>query len=283
MACGSEGGLDEGKRGGVLSEQWQFVNRDYPFTGQHGEMVCAEWTRRDEATGRTMVEREFYHPAELDRMFTGGLGIDRAALQAVRAGGVTTVATCEGARRFIALKQEHLESLPSTAPDPSAMKGVAPPIPGLSEADDEDERVDKVAQGVSWSALGAEVAIWIWGGSEWGICSGVVINKTTILTAAHCFPANGSYKVWVDHGIGTPCIIQYCADPPTVNKITSGDLVVGIFANFQYNDDPGWCPQPGNKFRYTRVETKLGWIMSIIGTCNQYTQSGNGWKYRRCW
>jgi len=406
IACGPDPSPNEP----VVETGWSLADRAYPFVGEHGEMVCAEWQRRGN-DGEVDVEREYYHVAELQKRLDGR-DIDAGALRAAKAAGVTTVATCEGARKFMQATRDYTESQPSLstggrvdAAQSDWLKAAGVDVEAIAASSPTEHLV---ANAVSWPNNPSPV-VWVrikLANGKVSNCSAVVVGNPILLMSAHCFPADGSYKARINHGEtasastqsinGAPqpptwptsnniivwrypgyageddvsrdlaivqgynfwvnttdvgvdmmrftdsvvpttvpyWIVGYGADhnvdgydqghlgvvrraayantigwagagywftetvsgvgrpcsgdsgSPAINTslITAGYLAVGIHSHKDFSEAPGICPSPGDRFRYTRIEDKIGWIMSIIGgVCTRYVQPGNGWAYYRCW
>jgi hypothetical protein len=95
-----------------------------------------------------------------------------------------------------------------------------------------------------------------------------------------------SAEYWLAYatsGYGHPCKGDSGSGAINTTKI-AWDLAIGIFANY-YRVDGNACPQIGDKFRYTKINTKISWINDTLNslntaTCTAYSQ--NGWSYRRC-
>jgi hypothetical protein len=375
--CGPAGGAAEDP---VAAEGWQLVARSYPYRGEAGETVCAEWKRR-EASGRTAVQYEFYHLEEMNAALLETSSLASGVRNALRA-RVPRVKSCDDAREFTRVQAATLEAVPSKI-------AVQAPAAGTEILPDGTEPVDKIANGVAALAA-SSVSVWRWVGNlNWTICSGALLDRYRLLTAAHCFPANGSYTVWVDFGYPAPAGMPLCLNPPCDDPTTgtpkknvivtrypgflgsndpSRDLAIVTFGNggwvspgnvpanwtalaatpisvfwlvgYGANDYPfanygvsrrangadsvDWygdeywltyteagigrpckgdsgapafftgagfnmavgfmsgadtaagdsCPRPGEKFRYTRIETKLSWIESVIGRCGRFIDSG---------
>jgi len=95
--------------------EWQLVDREYPYTGENGEMVCGEWQRPSPETDEIIeLDREIYHPEVMNRQLYGeplpGEEIDPEIIEAIRAAGTVSVETCEDARGFLEIKQDVIES-----------------------------------------------------------------------------------------------------------------------------------------------------------------------------
>ena len=107
----------------VLSEsasieqgEWQLVAQEYPYTGEHGELVCAKWELVIDNAELPEIDWEVYHPDVMSRQLDGaplpGEEISVDILDAIRSAGIAGVETCDEARRFIQIKREVIESAP---------------------------------------------------------------------------------------------------------------------------------------------------------------------------
>jgi hypothetical protein len=188
-------------------------------------LVCANWERPvAEDPELTEVDAEVYHPDVMNRQLDGvplpGEEISVDILDAIRDAGLSSVETCEDARRFIQIKRDVIESEPFI---PEFDAGTSAPLPGAVFDEESFEEVEKVIDGQSWSLL-STVAIRIWDSAGGFItnCSGTLIGPAHTLAAAHCFPlGNGPYRVSVSSNGGTSCVsssqpsANSCALPTT--------------------------------------------------------------------
>ena len=208
-----------------LTAEWQRTDRPYPFTGDHGEFVCNEWQRFHD--NRVVVKREFYHLDKINQKIAGTIPMDEAARAFVRSSGIERVSTCDDARRFFRLQHEYFESQPSLVePDIAPLPTSPGSVTGTGTTGDP---IDKVQQGYEFH-FPKSVRVRIHGGYD---CTGFLINKWVILTAAHCIPASGFYKVTVDYGTGQP---NSCIDGDSGPNCTSAppnpNFLVGRHYNF---------------------------------------------------
>lgn len=212
----------------TLNHEWQFISQTYPFLGTHGENVCAEWRRLDDA-GHVQVEREYYHFSLINEALAGRNDVDPRAIEAVKSSGLQAVRTCDDARAFMKRKSDYLESLPTTDDEPiEPPLGVLPKteaptlsagVPAGGEAPAAGDEVDKIAEGYQWyQSYTVRVR------HDGYTCSGILINGRALLTSAHCFPGDGYYSVSVDYGdawLPTQYCISSnypdCNNPPPYN------------------------------------------------------------------
>ncbi len=188
----------------VLADQWQLVDRGYPYLDADGFTVCGEWERVEPDSGRHVVERELYNIPRMNDILAGKTtGEDHAAASAIEARGIRSVATCDDARSFMAARNDYLESLPSAEPSPRAA-GDEPP-----DTEDLNGDIDKIADGFVFDTWAVRLRI-----SGIGTCSGVLIGPQWMLTARHCVPGLfgsvhadvdfGTYPWWAHDGITEP-------------------------------------------------------------------------------
>lgn len=185
VACGSE--PVDAPQSSTPSSEWRLSDVPYPFVGNYGEVVCAEWTR--ELPGEAYVDRrrEFYHFDRMNDQLAARSELEPGVREAIFADGIREVSTCEDARRFLEIKHAYLEAQPSEPAQPNTET----PLP---------EPIDKVRDSDLYDHL-PTVRLRIWkNGEREGGCTGVLLNAWSVLTAAHCFPADGSYGVSIDFG-----------------------------------------------------------------------------------
>jgi hypothetical protein len=176
--------------------EWQPVSdRALPYIGDQGQLICAEWQKLE--NGRRIVEREYYHLDVMNEALSGRGALDPELVASAREGGLTRVASCDDARRFIALQHEFVESQLSDEELAPPQAAVGSP-PGAAEAGD---NVDKVADGVT-SRLPYVVRIQPFSNGVFSTCSGILIGPRAAITSAHCFSAGGAWDVRVDQGRG---------------------------------------------------------------------------------
>ncbi|HET7543597.1 MAG TPA: trypsin-like serine protease [Polyangiaceae bacterium] len=213
-AC-SSGGDAEQRTEPTANDDWQLVDRAYPFQGSSGETVCAEY-RRSEGEAH-FIDREYYHLDVINAGLAGDGSLQPSVLEGLKLRGIERVSSCDDARAFIKLKNELAEAGgPADVPAPID----AGSAPAASAPPSAQQFVDKVAEGQS-SSIGAVVRVRPWdaGAQGFGTCTGVIIGPRVLLTAAHCFFAGGSWNVEVDHGLNTACVSQSGSTCPAVPNI----------------------------------------------------------------
>jgi hypothetical protein len=180
---------------------WKVTQTNYIDSNQ--ELVCSESYRSDLES--PPIFKETYDVVAMTDALNS-IAEDDAALQAVRASGLTQVSSCADARAFTRIKQEYLESQPTEV--------IAPELQSV-------EVVDKIAEGRTW--FDAPTVQLRAPNQPIGFCSGVLIGSYAMLTSAHCFDADGLYAVVVDYGSEQPgkCInpngcnpVVICGNPP---------------------------------------------------------------------
>jgi hypothetical protein len=409
IGCGGEGPKDPYEN---LSTEWQLVDRAYPYPGMQGGIVCAEYYRLAEH-GLIEIDREVYFPDKINRKLDGRIDLDGEARASIRNGGISRVSDCDDARKFMRLKHEYFESLPSMDPptpdEPPESDGVDP----------ESDRVDKVREGHQYDHF-PTVHLRIWNEAtitipnDFARCSGILINQYSIITSAHCFdwgadmyevsvdygtafdndPANGNWCIsnnspncfteppednffaythpdfsggidtdddiavlihwtwdpwevigdnhgyymdltktapgegtsfevhgygassvtgsgqglgrkgnhtegvsWTDseywlayatQGYGHPCKGDSGGSAVNWTKLPGTDISMGVFSNYEVSETGDACPRIGNKFRYTKVNPKVGFINTALhdfsaGNCWDYTVTGGQWQAWNCW
>lgn len=200
----------DGASDGPTTTDWQPVVAAYPYTGAHGETVCSAVERTDE--GRHFMNRETFDFDAMNSALGGDGNLAPDVVSAIKAGGVTHVATCADARNLIKLQRAYVER----------DDGLPAGTPSATEA---AEILDKVAEG-NPSNLPYVVRVQPWdaGSGTFGTCSGALIGPRVLVTAAHCFgkskPTSYS-QIWdvrVDYGRG-----QGGAGDASVNCISGGN------------------------------------------------------------
>jgi V8-like Glu-specific endopeptidase len=275
----------------ISQEEWQLVAQDYPYTGERGELVCANWERPlAENPELTELDAEVYHPdvmnRQLDTAPAPGEELSDTILDAIRSAGVTHVVTCDDARTFIRIKRDVMESEPFN-PENVASEGEAPPLPNA--VFDEDaigtEEVEKVIDGQTWNnppTVG--IRIWDSAGGGLGSCSGTLIGPSHILTAAHCFPlGDGPYRVSVSTQGGASCVSthqpvgQACLGIPTTYQF-SVTRKPGYSGSGDTGDDMAIARQTSGTW-LAPANTSASWmrVMSTTGSLGaNYWVSGYG-------
>jgi len=264
VGCGSEGAGPYGPLETVLTDEWQLVDRTYPYENQDGETVCAEWRRFEPTTGREVSDREWYDLGKINDLLSGRTAdVHVGRIDAIKAAGLSQVVTCDDARKFMRLRREFIEGQGASAADDSTAAPSAA-SPSGEEPSGEDEFADKIAQGVAadiWT-----VRVIPPGG---GTCSGFLIGPFALITAAHCVSGQSGFAHFeVDFGTGlwwnnggvmmaypcistTPCYVGGATPNATWQRhpayIGTGDTehdMAIVFSNGNWlwpgNDPAGW-------------------------------------------
>lgn len=293
-ACGGE--VETIASDSRASTDWLRVEQKYPFVGEDGEFVCNEWTRKTE-DGLTQVDREYYHLDKINDKLAGRIDIGTGAREFIQSKGLINVNTCHQARDFMRLQHEYLESFPSKEPD-------AEILPGDRAAEDiPADRMDKVREGTFYDHV-KTVRLRRWTATNKNnTCTGSLLNKYAIVTAAHCYPAQGMVSVSVDYGVefendppnGNWCISNNSPNCGTIpsspnfyvyrnpNFTGEGDTKddVAILVHWTYNP---WSVIGDDSNAYTRILTSLNaqamqyWVQGY-GT-NNHNGSGAGTNRR---
>ena len=96
---------------------------------------------------------------------------------------------------------------------------------------------------------------------------------------------------YVTEGVGHPCkgdSGSAAVNTTKVNGLVKKDLSMGVCSNFQVADITDHCPSLGKKFRYTKVNPKVGWINEVLGalsagTCTSAQSDSSDWQYWKCY
>lgn len=271
-ACGPDVGTSgDAARTEVGYGSWQLVERQYPFTGEAGETVCAEWRYEPSVGGVHRIERDSYDFRRMNELLAWSLrdanlfheqsdreAADlRAALAAVRTSGISEVRTCDDARAFAQRKTEYFEAMPSnpSRPGQAAKPRRIAPVP-MPDGRAPQELTEKVAHSYTQQWL-STVRVQNWIAPNSGMsCSGTLIDQNHLLTAAHCFASTGWKFVSVDYGdtvSGCLSVFSCGSRPPQANAYVwrHPSFVGGILATDPADDvavlmtiDP-W-PAPAN-------------------------------------
>jgi hypothetical protein len=160
-----------------------------------------------------------------------GEEISAEILDAIRAAGISTVETCEEARSFIRIKRDIIDSKPYFV-ELDALTDEDSPLPGASfdegsVASGAREEVEKVIDGQLWTnPPTVAVRRFSTAGVLESECSGTLIGPAHLLTSAHCFTGNGTFKIAVAANGGGSCIsanqpaANPCLTSPTATNVT---------------------------------------------------------------
>jgi hypothetical protein len=193
MSCsGADTPPQAAEQAGASESVWTPIERTYPYIGKGGETICAEWTSISD-TGIPLTDSEWYFVDRMNEQLADTQGLNEGIRSAMAAKGLTRVQSCEDARQFIRIKREYLDSQPSEEPAAEAQG------PERLEGDVPGEQIDKIRQGYTYDHL-PHVRLYNWDTGK--VCSAFLINKNTLITAAHCFPLSfpGGVRVSIDYG-----------------------------------------------------------------------------------
>jgi hypothetical protein len=187
----------------VSGDAWVAVPGNYPFLGEHGDNVCAEWRMQSPGTQEWEVERESYWFGRMNEILAGTETVDDPeAIAAIRT-SIPEVRTCEDARNFTRLRREFDEAHPRTIEPPFELDTVV-------DNEEFDALPEPVIARVAESRnFLSKPTVRLNGGA----CSAVLIGPSALLTAAHCLPNINAFQtlqITVDYGFRdgawTPCI-----------------------------------------------------------------------------
>jgi hypothetical protein len=116
--------------------------------------------------------------------------------------------------------------------------------------------------------------------------SGLGIRRESITRQQIDTSFSGYWRCTVDQGVGRPC--RGDEGSPAINSSTSGSaMAFGLFSNFSGQGPGGFCNNPGDYFRYTRVDDKLAFVNNMLifnagmPACRRES-TVLGWNYRVC-
>lgn len=221
-------------------------------------------------------ETEFYHLDRIEKL----LADDAELREFMNARGLHQVETCDEARTFMALKLE-FESHAGPVDDSHL-----PPAPIEEDGQSgDDDAVDKIIDGQSWSNGTTVYLRWFSGGNLLSVCSGTLIGAREVLTAAHCSTFDGLQAITVQYQNGTCISHANCqAQPATLLDFERTDNYPGTGS---VSDDVGiligaanWTSPANVNSAWTRVaESGVGlnqqyWLLGYGG--NAQNGSGGG-------
>lgn len=259
--------------------EWQLVERVYPFVGEHGENVCAEWHAVDPTSGETLSEREWFLFGRMNDMLSGRVAVDDPEAVAAARAGVSQVTTCEEAREFTRLRRERSMLKPAVVElDPRELARNAPDNEEFPD-DQPAERVDKVTNSATF--LNPPTVRMIHK-STLARCSAVLIGPSQLLTAAHCLPSLNVFQsigIRVDYGDAQtqiPCINVRCTDStnnaaawPFPGYTGSGDVAHDLA--LVWADQP-WLAPANTDASWSRILNQM-----TVATDTYYIE-GYGWN-----
>lgn len=247
--------------------QWQLVDREYPYSLGEDATVCAEWEARSLKGEVVAVEREWY-PMQVMNRHLANVGtpeavahVGEATRDALSELGIYEIETCDQAREYSRLTDSQLGLLAVEELDPTWEAAEEIVYEDLPSA--EDPFVEKIINGSPFDHA-STVGIQTTGGN----CTGTLISKFAMITAAHCVPTTGfiALNAWIQtEGQPQKCISSpggascpalgpatvYAQRHPNYDGTQPFDQAVVII-------NPGWYAPANVSSRWTRFAANWG-------------------------
>jgi hypothetical protein len=268
------GGVDPGPQNAASQGEalaWELVARQYPYRTAHGDvqaLVCADWEKLSAQGDPVDVKREWY-PIDTMNRHLAHVGtpqavahVDEEFRTALLERGVSRIETCEDARAYVALNAERLELAPLAELEAAGLAK----RDGLMAKDiptSEEDLVEKILNGGAYDHP-STVAI----RTTSGQCSGNLISRNAMVTAAHCVPGTGIFAItaWINvAGEARRCITHPGLACPS--QLGADNVLIQVHPNYDGGPDfdqaviingNGWREPANTPVRWTRFAANWG-------------------------